>query len=473
MVAVVNFSKVFLGLTLVLAFCAQHSARAQDDAIGWLTDLNEAKRRAAAENKLVLVHFWGAFCRPCMNLEKFVFTNPRVGAAINEHYVPVKIDVESQPDLAKLFGITSIPHDVVILANGNIVARQASSSNSDGYLRMVQLVADKAARTNPQTFSAAQQIAQAASDTGQINKAYVPAGQSLVASQLNELISNSTSAEGSMIKTVAGQGLAPVARDERNFAMAQQSKPLQTAPQLSDVDANSPPVPPSSNVAPILGATPRLGLSMQSLRPLDEGYKQEISAAKSLQESPSQFNFKQPSSASPLTVKMPSAPTTGPSLVPVNTSSASQTVLPPQTPAPSAKTPASKVSATLAKPPVGFGGYCPTTWFATGQFVVGNSRWACEHRGRLYWFATRQLLDQFRLTPDVMSPVLAGYDPVIYATVGTLVDGSLEHHVVVETDQVKTIYMFNRAANKSAFETDRAKFIDEVRQAMRAADSAN
>ena len=72
-----------------------------------------------------------------------------------------------------------------------------------------------------------------------------------------------------------------------------------------------------------------------------------------------------------------------------------------------------------------------------------------------------------------MSPVLAGYDPVIYATVGTLVDGSLEHHVVVETDQVKTIYMFNTAANKFAFESDRAKFIDEVRQAMRAADSAN
>ncbi len=471
MAAAVNYLKIFIGLTFVLAMCAMPPACAQDESIGWLTDLNEAKRRAAAENKLVLLHFWGAFCRPCLNLEKFVFTNPRVGAAINEHYVPVKIDVEAQPGLAKQFGITTIPHDVMILPDGRVVAKQASSSNSDGYLRMVQLVAQQAARTDPQTFSAAQQIAQAASDFGQVSKAYVPAGQSLATPESIQMIANSAPAEVPMIKTVAGQVIAPVAKDERNFAFPKQAEPDLSETQTKDSDTNAPPAPPTTIAGAKLADSPKLGLSMQTLRPFDEDYKQAIAAANSLHEAPTQFIFNEPAAASPLTVKMPPAAAAGPSPVLANASSKSPAAISLPSPGWPTKTPVSNASATLAKPQVGFGGFCPTTWFVTDQFVVGNAIWSCEHRGRLYWFASRQLLDQFRLTPDVLSPMLAGYDPVTYATVGTLVAGSLEHHAIVETDQVKAIYLFSSAANKSAFESDRQKFIDEVRQAMRAADS--
>ena len=53
-----------------------------------------AQRIAAQTNRLVLVHFWGTWCPPCMEMEKSVFSKPGLGTAVNPYYVPVKIQVE-------------------------------------------------------------------------------------------------------------------------------------------------------------------------------------------------------------------------------------------------------------------------------------------------------------------------------------------------------------------------------------------
>jgi YHS domain-containing protein len=122
--------------------------------------------------------------------------------------------------------------------------------------------------------------------------------------------------------------------------------------------------------------------------------------------------------------------------------------------------------------PQGFGGYCPVTWSSSGELVRGQAAWGCIHRGKLYLFASEAKRDQFRLDPDRLSPGLAGFDPVTYADEGSLVEGSLDHQVVLEADGVRTIYLFSSQNHRERFEQDPERYVAEVRQAMRTADAA-
>jgi hypothetical protein len=68
--------------------------------------------------------------------------------------------------------------------------------------------------------------------------------------------------------------------------------------------------------------------------------------------------------------------------------------------------------------------------------------------------------------------MLAGYDPVIYADTGALIDGSLDHLAEVESEQQRCIVLFASAQSKAAFLSSPPKYLDEIRQAVRVADGA-
>lgn len=445
---------------LVIACALASPLSAQDDTIPWVNDIQLAQRQAAAENKLVLIHFWGTYCRPCINVEKFVFTNPQVASAITDSYVAVKVDVENNPKLAKQFGVTTIPHDIVITPTGHVVAKQASSTNSDGYLRMLQSVAAKAGRASPASLEAVRQIAQSVSEADSpVNNAFVPVGQSSVTPEPLQNIGPAAQPPNQQIRTVAGEMLAPTAPDERKLTSAQ---PQQFADQIRlDPPANSsssdPPDQPSQDSESRLPPHAKSQILRPMRAPLpqsvtlpDLGKNTAYSNSQTLTQSPLDTSGDvqlprqvagtiSPSTSQPITVKNPTATDT-------------------------------KIHSDL---PLGFNGACPATWHATGQFVPGQAQWGCEHRGRVYLFASQGLRDQFQLTPDVLSPALAGYDPVTYALTGDLQDGCLEHFIEVSANGAKSIFLFATAENKATFEINPQKYIDEVRQAMQIADQAS
>ena len=71
-------------------------------AVDWMTDLDAAKAKAAAENKAVLVSFTGSdWCSLCIQLKKDVLTQPDFESYLAENFILVVIDV---PDDASLVG---------------------------------------------------------------------------------------------------------------------------------------------------------------------------------------------------------------------------------------------------------------------------------------------------------------------------------------------------------------------------------
>lgn len=97
--------------------------------IEWLTDLDAAKARAKAENKVILANFTGSdWCSWCLRMKREIFTKPEFEAFIADKFVPVKIDIRNKPvDMVQheknrehvaRYGITGFPSILVLNEDG-------------------------------------------------------------------------------------------------------------------------------------------------------------------------------------------------------------------------------------------------------------------------------------------------------------------------------------------------------------------
>ena len=80
-----------------------------------ITDDNYETLVAAADKK-VLLDFWAVWCGPCQMLAP---TIEEIAAECDDFLVG-KIDVDQSPDLARKFGIASIP-TLVVMEGGRVI----------------------------------------------------------------------------------------------------------------------------------------------------------------------------------------------------------------------------------------------------------------------------------------------------------------------------------------------------------------
>lgn len=129
------------GLSLLLMLAAATLASGQSQGVAWRTDLDAARAEAKQTGKLVLAHFWTESCGPCRQLEARVFAQPSVALAISHEYVPVKINAEESPEIARTFGVTRVPTDAVVTPDGQLVKAFVSPATPMDYIGVVSRLA--------------------------------------------------------------------------------------------------------------------------------------------------------------------------------------------------------------------------------------------------------------------------------------------------------------------------------------------
>jgi thiol-disulfide isomerase/thioredoxin len=125
------------------------------------------------------------------------------------------------------------------------------------------------------------------------------------------------------------------------------------------------------------------------------------------------------------------------------------------------------------KPAVGLKGKCPVTLLQEGKWVAGDAKFGCIHRDRLYMFADAEKLKMFQANPDFFSPILAGFDPVVFHKEGRLVDGLAEHGVFMGKAPNQRVLLFRDAQTRAMFQAQPAAYMNTVRQAMNAGANTN
>jgi thioredoxin 1 len=96
----------------------------EPERVPWTTDLDAATARSAKENKPVLVYFTASWCGPCQRMKSTTWADERVAAAVGR-YLPVKVDIDDQPAVARQFGVQSIPRvEVLDRAGGRHVVAE-------------------------------------------------------------------------------------------------------------------------------------------------------------------------------------------------------------------------------------------------------------------------------------------------------------------------------------------------------------
>ena len=418
------------GVFLSLFF---HSSSLRSQTVEWQLDPGQATAMAKKQNKLVLLHFTATWCHPCKTLETFVFSNAQVQRSMAENVIAVKIDVDEFPEIVKEYGVGGVPFDVAITPNGRIVSRRSSPLEAGGYNDMIR------------SMSKTIQVLTSGKDS--------PLNQNLDELK-HKIYSDNHVAEHKPLAPVRPSHVAADPSFEsqelkRNskFGSAEpqgtsNAKLVISNPYVSSNNANTAVTPADDSPSSAKIGSQRIFNEnfLKSDFPVKATSNFTVAASQSAQENALAAAAQPVRSLNNLVV-------TGKAKInPTGTGNPS----PPANP----------------RPEFALHGKCPVTLLKEGRWTDGDPQWGCVHRNRTYLFASAINLQAFQADPDCFSPLLAGYDPVIFDRSGEMVAGAEEHGVFMGKTPNQRIVLFANQETRAEFQNSPRKYIETIRQAM-------
>ncbi|OWK46641.1 thioredoxin family protein [Fimbriiglobus ruber] len=141
-------------LTVAAGLFATGEARAQE--VNWRTDLTAARKEAVQTGRPLLLDFGFEGCVWCRKLDATTFRAPTVVAALNERFIPVKVDVEQDGEISRAMGIKSFPTLVVATPDGKVVDQHSGYMDVRQLMALLSRVPAAQAKPDPVAMSASE-----------------------------------------------------------------------------------------------------------------------------------------------------------------------------------------------------------------------------------------------------------------------------------------------------------------------------
>src|SRR5277367_4085155 len=138
--------KTFLNACLCILL-AGGSASAQSAAPktprpDWQPWSNAVFAQAKQEKRFVLLDLEAVWCHWCHVMDEKTYSDPAVIKMLREHYIVVKADQDSRPDLSNRYEDYGWPATVVFNANGQEIVKRHGYLAPSEMLSMLQAILD-------------------------------------------------------------------------------------------------------------------------------------------------------------------------------------------------------------------------------------------------------------------------------------------------------------------------------------------
>ena len=90
----------------------QNLSMAASKNISW-NDYTPGMALAEKQGKSIFLYFHAPWCGYCVKLKKETFTDDRVKAYLNDHFVSIGVDTDKRKKLAQQWGVRGLPNPVV------------------------------------------------------------------------------------------------------------------------------------------------------------------------------------------------------------------------------------------------------------------------------------------------------------------------------------------------------------------------
>lgn len=112
------------------------SSTTAKEGIKFYDNLEEAKKIAKEENKLIFLDAYASWCGPCKMMERKVFNNEDVSSYYNSNYINVKIDFDKNPKLRRHYNVRAYPTLLYLNADGTVKKKKVGYHDAPDFLRI-------------------------------------------------------------------------------------------------------------------------------------------------------------------------------------------------------------------------------------------------------------------------------------------------------------------------------------------------
>ncbi|NDY73651.1 thioredoxin family protein [Desulfobacter hydrogenophilus] len=117
----------------------QSSSTAASNDISW-NDYTPGMALAGEEGKNIFLYFHASWCGYCTKLKKETFTDDRIKAYLNDHFVSIGVDTEKREKLARQWGVRGLPTLWFLEPDGTKINSLPGFANADQLLSILQYI---------------------------------------------------------------------------------------------------------------------------------------------------------------------------------------------------------------------------------------------------------------------------------------------------------------------------------------------
>ena len=99
----------------------------------WFASLRDAYHVSQRTNRPLVLVFGSEDCFYCRKLEKYTLKHRSIKKRIEQSYIPVYIDFNANPNVAKILEVQSLPTTIILSPEADLLGRR------DGFMTPLQL----------------------------------------------------------------------------------------------------------------------------------------------------------------------------------------------------------------------------------------------------------------------------------------------------------------------------------------------